>query len=229
MSRTIVLHYHLFKNAGTSVDRILKKSFGDKWETTEFSMRTPDNSAEVADWIRSTPEAVAYSTHTAIGPVPVVQDVNIITLLLLRDPIARIRSAYRFERNQQADTLGAKLAKETDLEGYVRARLSRPGDRQCRNFQTHRLASMNPGPAPEITRALQAAGQISVLGQVEKFDVMLRKLETALHPAYPDFTAKAVRANTTQERPETDMDRRVNTLLEEVNADDLELLRSIEV
>ena len=35
-SRTIILHYHLFKNAGTSIDAILKDNFDEKWVTREF-------------------------------------------------------------------------------------------------------------------------------------------------------------------------------------------------
>nr|WP_029249710.1 hypothetical protein [Microbulbifer agarilyticus] len=29
--RKLILHYHLFKNAGSSIDEILKRSFGDSW------------------------------------------------------------------------------------------------------------------------------------------------------------------------------------------------------
>jgi hypothetical protein len=152
MDRTIILHYHLFKNAGTSLDRILKQNFGDKWVTREFPQNGGNNTEMVADWIRDTPEAIAYSSHTMIGPIPEVAGVRVVSVMLLRDPIERIKSAYRFERKQQADTWGAQLAKEHDFEGYVRARLARPGDRQCRNFQTARLASLCPGDA----RALRA-------------------------------------------------------------------------
>ena len=111
MNRTVILHYHLFKNAGTSVDQILRRNFGDRWVTREFSTAGADNSAEVADWIRANPHAVAFSTHTALGPPPLIEGVNLITVMLLRDPVARIRSVYRFERKQDADTWGTELAK----------------------------------------------------------------------------------------------------------------------
>ena len=57
--RTIILHYHLFKNAGTSVDAILKRIFGDRWVTREFPAMRGNNTAMVEQWIRNTPEAVA--------------------------------------------------------------------------------------------------------------------------------------------------------------------------
>ena len=95
MARTIILHYHLFKNAGTSLDQILKRNFGSRWVTREFPMAGDDNSAQLAEWIRSEPEAVAFSTHTGIGPVPEVEGVDIVSVMLLRDPVARIRSKLR--------------------------------------------------------------------------------------------------------------------------------------
>ncbi|MGR3732958.1 sulfotransferase family 2 domain-containing protein, partial [Pseudophaeobacter sp.] len=149
-TRTVILHYHLFKNAGTSLDQILKRNFGDRWVTREFSMKGGDNSAQLADWIREEKDAVAFSTHTGAGPVPEIEGVRVVSVMLLRDPIVRIRSAYQFERKQCADTLGARLAKEVDFETYVRTRLEMPHDRQCRNFHTHRLASMVPGADPEL-------------------------------------------------------------------------------
>lgn len=226
MSRTVILHYHLFKNAGTSVDQILKQNFGDTWVTAEFPQQGGDNSDLVTEWIKTTPEAVAFSTHTAFGPVPQIDGVKIITVMMLRDPIKRIRSAYRFERTQEAQTWGSELAKTHDLEGYVRARLGRPGDRQCRNFQCQRLASMLPGPELELDRAMQAMSQLSVAGLVDDFDVALQDLADALAGDFPDFEWSSVQANRTNPAPESARDRVVNALLEQSNGDDLALIEA---
>jgi hypothetical protein len=224
MKRTVILHYHLFKNAGTSLDQILKRNFGEKWVTREFSTVGKNNTEQVEDWIRETPEAVAYSSHTMMGPIPQVEGVRVISVLLLRDPLARIKSAYRFERKQRADTWGAQLAKEHDFEGYVRTRLARPGDRQCRDFQTHRLAGMVPGPEPELDRALAALKQISVVGLVERFDEALAALEAELATDHPGFSWDSVRANTTAARDGDDNDTSLNSLLMTENSRDLKLL-----
>jgi len=185
-----------------------------------------DNSAPLQDWIEKTPEAVVFSTHTASGPLPRIPDVNIISVMLLRDPVARIRSAYRFERKQVADTWGAKLAKDHDLAGYVEARLARKGDRQCRNFQTGRLASLVPGPAPELERAILGMNQLSVLGLVEDFNGSLQRLCTALHPHFPDFVAQNIKANTTQAKPESEEDPHLTRRLLEANIYDRALWQS---
>lgn len=226
MSRTVILHYHLFKNAGTSLDQILKRNFGDRWVTAEFPNSKGDNSALVADWIRANPQAVAFSTHTALGPIPVIDGVRIVTVMMLRDPIARIRSAYRFEQKQDADTWGAQLAKEHDLEGYVRARLARPGDRQCRNFQTHRLASLVPGDGDELSRARSGLHRLSVVGLVEDFGDAVARLAAEISADFPDFKWAAVQANRTSPAEKTTRDAEIDALLEEANADDLAIMEA---
>lgn len=229
--RTIILHYHLFKNAGTSVDHLLKESFGPNWLTQEFPAADNNNTALVEKWIADTPDAVAYSSHTMLGPLPRVPGVQVVPILLLRDPIARIRSAYRFERNQEADTWGAKLAKEHNFEGYVRARLERSGDRQCRNFQTSRLASLVPGEAPELDRAIRAVSLIhtqGILGIVHHFDNFLDTLKTRLSGLFQASPQNPVHANVSRKIPLEEHDA-LSKILRDSNRDDLKLMERAQV
>ncbi|WP_299694811.1 hypothetical protein [uncultured Tateyamaria sp.] len=229
MNRSVVLHYHLFKNAGTSLDQMLKAHLGDAWVTAEFSMAGENNSDLVAEWIADTPDALAFSSHTMVGPLPEVEGVEIIPVILLRNPLARIASAYRFERKQEADTWGAELAKEHDLDGYVRARLARPNDRQCRNFQVARLATLRPGPGRELFRATAGLNTLlghGVVGRVEYFDAFREALMTRLAPAFPDFDPPMARANTTKSDSEQ-ISLDLATLLTEHNTDDIALLAQV--
>lgn len=219
--RTIILHYHLFKNAGTSLDQILKDNFGEAWVTREFPGQ--NNTAQVEAWIRDTPDAVAFSSHTMMGPLPQVEGVRIVSVMLLRDPIERIKSAYRFERTQAAETFGAVLARHTDLEGYVKVRLSLPHDRQCRNFQTQRLAMLVPGPEPELERARTAIGRLSVVGLVADFTGMLERLAGEIAEPFPHFSWKDVHSNRSR-KDGVDAPDDLDALLAEVNADDIALL-----
>src|SRR3546814_7801728 len=92
--RTVVLHYHLFKNAGTSLDKVLQENFGEKWVTREFPRRSNPvvHVREVAEWIMGNPEAVAFSSHTAELPPPVLPGIRVIPLIFIRHPIDRIAS-----------------------------------------------------------------------------------------------------------------------------------------
>lgn len=223
--RTIILHYHLFKNAGTSLDQVLKDNFGEGWVTREFpnANRPEGNTPQVEAWIRDTPDAVVFSSHTMMGPLPQIEGVRVVSIMLLRDPIERIKSAYRFEHTQAIETFGAVLARHTDLEGYVKVRLSLPHDRQCRNFQTQRLATLIPGPAPELERARTALGQLSVVGLVSDFSGTLERLATAIADPFPQFSWKEVHSNRSR-KDGTEAQDALDALLAEVNAEDLELL-----
>jgi hypothetical protein len=54
--RTIILHYHLFKNAGTSVDAILKCLLGKESVTSELPGMGFNNTPFVEQSIRETPD-----------------------------------------------------------------------------------------------------------------------------------------------------------------------------
>lgn len=226
--RHVILHNHLFKNAGTSVDRILQQNFGPLWQSAEFMAEGADNTQAVADWISKTPTAAAFSTHTLRGPVPQISGVTIIPLVLLRDPVARIASAYRFERAQKAETRGARLAKAHGFAGYVHARLSTQGDRQCRNFQTNRLAILMPdAPGSELDRARAAAHMIwstGVLGEVAHFGMAMDLLQERLMPHHPDFRWQPITANAAGNDSAQLVSPEMRARLVETNQDDLELL-----
>ena len=219
--RDVILHYHLFKNAGTSLDAVLKRAFPDRWVTAEFAVRGGNNSGELAAWIAGEPDATVFSTHTGLGPVPSVPGVRVFPVIFLREPIARIRSAYRFERKQKADTMGARLARQSDLSTYVTTRLALPRDRQCRDFQTYRMAAFEPG-APgefELERALRALRRLPFVGIVERFDDSMARLAEALPPSLRLPTARSAHSNRTESSGEP-LDRALHAVLEEANRQD---------
>lgn len=224
MSRTIILHYHLFKNAGTSFDKVLQRNFPGQWVTREF--HGENNTEEVIQWIEAEPEAIAFSSHTMMGPLPIIKGIEIISVVFLRDPIDRIQSAYNFEKKQTVDTLGAQLAKEHDLQGYVRARLALKKDRQCRNFQVYRLASLLPGPADELDRAIQATTEITHVGRVEEFSLSINDLGEKLKSKFPNFLPISEFANKSKEA-KLDLPQDLLRLLTEENQKDLQLIDRI--
>jgi len=215
--RSIILHYHLFKNAGTSVDAILKRNFPGQWLTAGFDGM--ENRTAVADWICSHPQAVAFSLHPAQFPLPEIADVRIVPIVFLRHPLDRIRSAYAFEKDQPSDSYGAKLAKQTDLSGYVRTRLDRSQDRQCRNFQTFRLARAVPGPEiADLNRAVTALQRLPFVGIVESFEQSMARLESLLQPSFPGFKSFAARKNVTT-APDLSLDDRLSNLRAEIGGE----------
>jgi hypothetical protein len=191
--RTVVVHYHLFKNAGTSVDEVLQANFGGGWANAEFTARRT-NVTEVEAWLAAHPQVVALSSHTAQLPPPRAPGVTPAPVIFVRHPLDRIHSAYEFERRQNADTAGSRLARATDFRGYLARRIG-ARERQCRNFQVGRLAKAVPGEAPELERALQALDRLPFVGLVEDFSQSMERLEAYLRGPFPEFRAFGAKAN----------------------------------
>lgn len=223
---TVLFHYHLFKNAGTSLDSILKKNFGPRWVTEEFPPEDGNNTLQVEAWMEANPSAVVFSSHTAMGPLPHRPNITVIPLVFMREPVARIISAYQFEAKQAVDNFSTRIARSSDLEGYVRTRLNICNDRQCRNFHTSRLSKFLPGLDPEIERACRAVDMIidkGVLGIVESFDESMQRIAHKIHPSFPEFHWSSVHQNVSKKEG-SDLSQELEHLLQEVNADDYMLL-----
>lgn len=180
--RKVILHYHLFKNAGTSLDAAFKENFkGDEWVTAEFPGQPVKNREMVKQWIIDNPQAKCFSSHTAILPPPKIEGVEVLPVIFMRHPIDRIASAYAFEKKQGGDSFGAVLARNTDFKGYVETRLSLPHDRQCRNFHMQRFATMfGEKQGTEFERAKMAVEKLPFVGIVEDFAGSLERLEALL-------------------------------------------------
>lgn len=182
--RKVILHYHLFKNAGTSLDAAFKENFSEEkgeWVTKEFPNQPAANREQVRQWILDNPQAKCFSSHTAIFPVPEFEDIEVFPVIFVRHPIDRIASAYSFEKKQGGNTFGPTLARNTSLTGYIETRLSLPHDRQCRDFHAHRLATMfDASQGNEAKRAKNALASLPFIGLVEKYADSLKVLEKML-------------------------------------------------
>lgn len=222
MPRVILLHYHLFKNAGTSLDQVLKENFGSRWVTREFENRANAqlHREDIASWIADNPTAVAFSSHTIELPPPEIPGVKIIPLIFIRHPIDRIASAYAFERKQGSGGFGSVLARNTTLAGYCSVRLALPRDRQCRNFHCDRFSRMFPSnPGSELERSMLAVRALPFVGVVESFYGSMRRLSDEIIEYFPDFKARDVSANVTRDT-RRGLEEKINALKAELGEDD---------
>jgi hypothetical protein len=237
--RVVIVHYHLFKNAGTSVDAILKRNFGERWAELEFD--TPQHKANVGDltrWLLDHPHIAALSSHTALLPLPRVEGLLVLPIVFVRHPIERLHSAYGFERKQKADTVGARLAKAHDFATYLRTRLATRGDGSFRNFQANRLALAVEGDStPAGDRALRAVEELPFVGLVEAFDASMQRFAELASSHFPEFKHFSARENVTAEHgksPEEklavirkEMGEELYKELQIVNHDDLQLFAAV--
>jgi hypothetical protein len=222
MNKTILLHYHLFKNAGSSIDRLLIENFDCRWAVREFGSRA--NPAlmhrEITEWIVGHENVLAFSSHTIELPMPDIDGIKIIPIIFVRHPIDRIVSAYNFERIQGGSGWPSVLARNTSLKGYIEVRLAMPGDRQCREFHLDRFSRHLPATeGSELERALHAVQELPFVGVVEEFDRSIEKLAQIIHIDFPDFIVRNVKENVSRDAALNSLDKKMNSLREEIGSD----------
>ena len=202
--RNVIVHYHLFKNAGTSIDKILRENFGNRrWRKAEFSGPTTNipavlsgnsSAPQVQEWLARHPEVVALSSHTAAMPLPRLPATRVFPIVLVRNPVIRLQSSYQFQRKRFAagfDRKTTRLAGENDLAGYLRGLLAMRQQSLAHNFASVRLAAAVEGSPERIRqRAFEALERLPFVGVVERFEQSMQVLERWLEPHFPGFRAR---------------------------------------
>lgn len=239
--RKVILHYHLFKNAGTSLDAAFKENFSaeaGEWVTKEFPANPTQNQRQLRQWILDNPQAKCFSSHTALLPVPEFDDIKVFPVIFVRHPIDRIASAYSFEKKQGADTFGSVLARNTSLKGYIETRLSLVQDRQCRNFHCERFAVEKLNSSKYLLEdSLLTAKTLPFIGIVENFEQSIMRLEKLLHDfGFSSITLIAKEANVSREiisideklsSLESELGQNIWNTLIEANKEDLALYEKL--
>lgn len=201
--RKLIVHYHLFKNAGSSVDAILKDSFGGQWR--EFD--TDDPAAKILperldEFIRSNPELRAISSHQALPPIPQGEDYEVFPLVFVRHPLARARSAYLFEWQKQ---LGLEAPKGTFAE-YVEEKLASNGG-AISNFHVYQFSNLaaggekprhDPDPGVRLAMAKEFLASLPFFGMVEQFHESLVRIHFYLKYHFPELSVVNRTVNSTQ-------------------------------
>lgn len=191
--RHILLHGHIFKNAGSTLDWSLRRSFGTAFCEHRDDAAMREAPLETLAASVSDTSMVALSSHNLPSPPPSLDGIVFHTVFLLRHPIERALSVYAFERQQQATTPGAQAAKRMNLQDYVAWRLQDEVRPVIRNFQTRFLAggAVRHGSEPLTSDAVAAAHQRLTaggpVGLVERYDVSMVVLEAALRPFFPEL------------------------------------------
>ncbi|WP_020208403.1 sulfotransferase family 2 domain-containing protein [Gilvimarinus chinensis] len=180
--RKVIFHYHLFKNAGTSLDSIFRPLFpGDSFQEREFPSDLKGNRAAVRSWVAEQKDCVYFSSHTAYMPPPRFILKKVLPIIFVRHPLDRVASVYEFERRREGDDFGSSLAKQCSFSGYLAARLDIALDRQCRNFHAQKLAFMyGEKHGPDLERATKAIHALPFVGVVDRFSESLAVLQAWL-------------------------------------------------
>ena len=191
LMRLVILHYHIFKNAGSTIEDILGHSFGERFAKVD----TPAGEGLIShpDLLRffdARPNLRAFSSHQIRHPLPQAPGYLFFDICFLRDPIDRIRSIYTYFRRRPnpADPM-SDLANRTTLGDFM-AGMIRDFPLFVRNVQVNLLACVGDSDEPEprdLDLATQRMLATSFLGVVDCFDQSVAAGAHALRRAFPEL------------------------------------------
>jgi Sulfotransferase family len=244
--RHVILHYHIFKNAGTTIDGILEANFGAGF--AHLHGRRHDSTVtntDLFDFLLAYPEIRAVSSHHLRFPKPKSDTFVFFDAIFLRHPLDRLCSIYEFYRRaeESRDPL-AEHARRLDLAGFMELLLMRY-PHLVNDSQVNCLARggqyTRPPSRTDLEKAHRIVTDAAIPGVIEILDVSLKAAEYYLCPAFGRLKLEYSRQNVSPGRAES-LDVRLQRMeqacgqeiyreLREMNALDLELVEfaSIEV
>jgi hypothetical protein len=216
--RTVIVHYHIFKNAGSSVDRLLHMAFGTGWASLEGSSPTSLlRPHDLSTFVEERAGIVAVSSHLLRPPSP--PDLHVLPVILIRHPLDRAFSVYSHFRRSQDDLHAEVVAQQASFSQFVLWCLNNKtlGGMVIANYQTIHLseASFRNGHIyqavaneDDLQHALRYLSDAACFGTVDCFDAAMSKLRQAAAAINLAIPAAAVAENSTPGRPE-DLDERL--------------------
>ena len=244
--RHVILHYHIFKNAGTTLDSILENNFGAGF--AQLHGRRHDSTVtnkDLVDFLLAYPEIRAVSSHHLRLPKPESEAFVFFDTVFLRHPLDRLRSIYDFYRRAEdkGDPLAAH-ARRMDLARFMELLLIRY-PHLVNDSQVNCLARggqyTRPPSRTDLEKARRIITDAAIPGTIEMLDDSLKAAGYYLHPAFGRLKLEYSPQNVSPDRAEN-LDVRLQRMkqacgpeiyqeLLEMNALDLELLEfaSIEI
>ncbi len=200
-SRYIILHYHIFKNGGSTIESILEREFPGRFATLHG--RNPDSALDASDlrrFLRQNTLVSAISSHHLRYPKPAGRQAVFFDCCFLRHPLARLQSSYSYFRRSGLDHPLADWARSCTSREFV-LRLIDEAPHQVCDVQVMQLANAGaftrPADEQDLDRATSIVREMAIPGLVEMFDESLVVGEYFLRPAFPDLRMEHVPMNVT--------------------------------
>jgi hypothetical protein len=241
-TRFLIVHYHIFKNGGSTIASILEREFASHFAT----VHGPDDvsvldQASLADFVAGHTAVQAISSHHLRYPKPILPNTVIFDCCFLRNPLDRLQSLYSyFQRIDSEDPL-CFLARQDHPRSFFK-KLMDNAPHLVSNVQVTMLAQggafTRPADSPDVDVAADVVGKMAIPGLVEKFDESLVAAEYFLKPAFPRLKLDYRPQNVSRPGGASPADRQewlkhswgadLYAMLERLNQCDLELWRRAE-
>jgi hypothetical protein len=201
--RYVIVHYHIFKNGGSTIESILGREFPGAFATLHGpSAQSVLDGRDLIQFLRQNPEISAVSSHHLRYPKPEARGIVLFDCCFLRHPLLRLQSLYRYYRAIDSTDPLCRLARQTDARQFMKRLLDNlphlAGDVQVTAL-ANAGAFTRPATERDLDRALAILDSMAIPGLVEMFDQSLVAAEYFLKPAFPNLRLECVPQNVTRQ------------------------------
>lgn len=193
--RFVVVHFHIFKNAGTTIEHILEREFPGSFARLHGPVPEATLDAEdLAAFLRDQPAVRAVTSHHLRYPLPAVRNTVFFDCCFVRHPLDRLASLYSYYRRIESGEPLSRDARTLPPARFFRSLLDR-APQLIANVQVTQLASRGeftrPAGQRDLEDALAIMRNMSLPGVVEMFEESMRAGEYFLRPAFPSIRLDA--------------------------------------
>lgn len=196
--RHVIVHHHLFKNAGSTVDYALRRHFGSAFCTLHASagdVRLPGSS--ILAFLEAHPGIAVLSSHHSAPCIPSTFKDIVFDIVSVRHPLLRLDSMYR---HHCAKAPVLQLSQAASAREFLQEMLDRH-PHLVSNSQVTTLANgghfRRPVAEPDLVAAQELLIHCAVVCVVERMDESLTVAEYFLQPAFGSLDLACPRQNVT--------------------------------
>jgi len=201
-ARFVVVHYHIFKNGGSTIESILEREFPGRFATLHgVSADGTLGDEDLVSFLADYPNIAAVSSHHLRYPLPELRDTGLFDWCFLRHPFVRLQSMYSYLRKIGAAEPLSQLAANQNVREFLRYLIDY-FPHLASNVQVGQLANSGRFTRlvgrDDVQRAAEVVRRMAIPGIVEAFDESLVSAEYVLQPAFPRIRLHYSQKNASQ-------------------------------
>jgi len=203
--KSVCLHYHIFKNGGTTIEWIAERNFPNK--TINIDTDNPKgilSNDVILEYLSSHPDVKTISSHQIRFPLPISNIYEFIPIFFLRHPIDRMFSIYKFnKRRTDSNAPGVVKAKSLSFNDYVKWNLDKKRHKGMKNFQVLFLSDKSINAAvdeKDFDIAMERIRSCPILGVLNRFDESLVLGEEVLEKYFDSIDLSYIKQNISENK-----------------------------